>query len=69
LVGIDVLLYSYSEAWSRPEEEIKYIYDDYASRKPIAVCEYGTNSYFLTVVDTPDAIRAAWLTEFFDTGV
>ncbi|MCX6653618.1 MAG: glycosyl hydrolase, partial [Candidatus Bathyarchaeota archaeon] len=67
-VGIDMFQYNdiVGDVNAAPEKLIEGIYNDYSARKPIAICEYGTNSYFLTGVDTPDAMRAAWLTAFFD---
>jgi hypothetical protein len=61
-VGID--LYQFYDA-SEPAT-LMGIYDDYASRKPVGIFEYASNSYEWTGSTTSDATRAAWLEKFFD---
>jgi hypothetical protein len=76
-VAIDMYQYGYGPDyawWSDPEYELNgrngdSIYDEYAPRKPIAICEYATNGYQWEgnqETDTPDAERADWLTKFFN---
>jgi hypothetical protein len=66
LVGIDLYQYEDTASWCRPDTLMSGVYNDYNDTKPIAICEWGTNAYFMTSIDTPDADRAQWMTEFFN---
>jgi hypothetical protein len=62
-VGIDMYQFSNS---ANPDAEMAPIYNTYGSVKPIAICEWGTNAYEWTGVNTPDATRASYINAFFN---
>ena len=62
-VGIDVYQWLTT---SDPDQMIAPVYNTYGTRKPVAICEWGVNSYQWDGVNTPDSVRAAWMEKFFD---
>jgi beta-mannanase len=78
-VGIDMYQFDRNSHMADPEYELNgllgdSVYDEYASRKPIAINEYAPNDYLWQTlksnpynpIDTPDDKRADWLTKFFN---
>jgi hypothetical protein len=61
-VGID--MYQFSDSID-PASEMG-IYDDYGSRKPVGIFEWGTNAQDWRGTPTPDAARASYMTKFFN---
>jgi uncharacterized repeat protein (TIGR02543 family) len=62
-VGID--MYQCSDNVD-PATEMSYLYNDYGSRKPVAICEWASNSYEWMGTTTKDALRASYTQKFFD---